>query len=194
MAATKRKTLRLKKAVPRQDVVKDQVPAKKVGLREKRYDAHSVSLSDLGASARAKRDGGIVIEAREVSVRGNVVIVGARAKYECLLDQLLDREIIEPVQYDAGVWLRSLYLRTRQSEGVSRYDDLGLDRDAGRSSYGPEMSDELAWNLRALRDTMLSLGVYWLPVRKLCCDDSMPASRRALAEGLSALAKLRGFS
>ena len=55
------------------------------------------------------------------------------------------------------------------------------------------MSDELAWNLRALRDTMLSLGEHWLTLRRLCCDDRMPRSRRAIVESLSALAKLRGF-
>ena len=157
------------------------------------FSAGEMNLSDLGASARARHHGGVVIEAREVSVQGNVVMVGAKAKYECLLDHLLDSEVIEPVLYDAGVWLRSLYLRTRQSEGVSRYGDLGYDRDAGRTSYGPEMSDEQAWNLKVLRDTMLSMGAHWAAVRRLCCDDRMPASRQALTDGLSELAKLRGF-
>ncbi|WP_282608899.1 hypothetical protein [Pelagibius sp. Alg239-R121] len=152
-----------------------------------------LTASDMGVSARARHNGGILVEARSVSVQGNVVMVGAKARYECLLDQLLDQEVIKPELYDAGVWLRSLYLRTRVSEGVSRYGDLGFDRDGGRSSFGPEMSDELAWNLRVLRDTMLSLGGHWASLRKLCCDDQMPASRRTLNDGLSALAKLRGF-
>lgn len=193
MKASGRRILRLTKPTGRPLPAAETLPAKLSDERRKSFDENDMKLSDLGTNARATRDGGVVIEAREVSVQGNVVIVGARAKYECLLDQLLDREIIEPPLYDAGVWLRSLHLRTRQSEGVSRYGDLGLDRDAGRTSYGPEMSDELAWNLRALRDTMLSLGVHWAPVRRLCCDDSMPTSRRALVDGLSALAKLRGF-
>ncbi|TQV80859.1 hypothetical protein [Denitrobaculum tricleocarpae] len=128
-----------------------------------------------------------------MSVQGNILMLGARAKYECLLDQLLDQEVIAPELYDAGVWLRSLYLRTRSNEGVARYGDLGFDRDGGRSSFGPEMSDELAWNLRAMRDTMLSLKEHWFTLRRLCCDDRMPRSRRAVIEGLSALAKLRGF-
>ena len=152
-----------------------------------------LDVSDFGARNRAFHHGGVVVEVRETSVQGNVVMVGARAKYECLLDQLLDRDVITPELYDAGVWLRSLYLRTRCSEGVSRYGDLGFDRDGGRSGYGPEMSDELAWNLRALRDTMLSLREHWLTLRRLCCDDRMPRSRRATVESLSALAKLRGF-
>ncbi len=152
-----------------------------------------LNVSDFGARNRAYHDGGIVVEAREVSVHGNLVMVGARAKYECLLDQLLDHEVIAPELYDAGAWLRSLYLRTHGSEGVSRYGDVGFDRDGGRSSYGPEMSDELAWNLRTLRDTMISVRAHWPALRRLCCDDRMPGSRLAVVEGLRALAKLRGF-
>lgn len=197
MASSGRTTLRLTKPGPIREAATKARHERKGEREETGYQdrGHFVDpgVADLGVSARASRNGGVVIEAREVSVQGNVVIVGARAKYECLLDQLLDREVIEPALYDAGVWLRSLHLRTRQSEGVSRYGDLGLDRDAGRNSYGPEMSDEQAWNLRALRDTMMSLGVHWQPVRTLCCDDRMPVSRRALKEGLRALAQLRGF-
>lgn len=155
--------------------------------------SHILNVSDFGTRNRAFHGGGIVVEAREMSAHGNLVMVGARAKYECLLDQLLDQEVIAPELYDAGVWLRSLHLRTRSSEGVSRYGDMGLDRDGGRSSYGPEMSDELAWNLRAMRDTMLSVKEHWPSLRRLCCEDRMPRSRRAVVEGLRALAKLRGF-
>ena len=149
--------------------------------------------SDLGAQDRARHSGGIVVEPRMVSAAGDSVMVGARARYECLLDCLLDREIIAPELYDAGVWLRALYLRTCNSEGVARYGDLGAERNAGQGSFGPEISDEQAWNLRALRDTMLSLGMHWTPVRKVCCEDRMPGSRKALVAGLQALARLRGF-
>lgn len=163
------------------------------GREQQNLNSDIINVSDFGARNRAYHQGGIVVEVREVSVHGNLVMVGARAKYECLLDQFLDQEAITPELYDAGVWLRSLHLRTRCSEGVSRYGDVGFDRDGGRSSYGPEMSDELAWNLRTLRDTMLSLKEHWPSLRRLCCDDRMPRSRRAVVEGLRALAKLRGF-
>lgn len=193
MAASGRKTLRLAKSLKLDETAVSEAAGKQGACSGRPVAERDRNFSDLGASARATRDGGVVIEAREVSVQGNVVIVGARAKYECLLDRLLDHEIIEPPLYDAGVWLRALHLRTRHSEGVSRYGDLGFERDAGRLSYGPEMSDEMAWNLRALRDTMLALGTCWPAVRKLCCDDQMPVSRLAMLDGLTALARLRGF-
>lgn len=157
------------------------------------FENEILKVSDFGAASRAGHDGGVVIETRELTVQGNIVSVGARARYECQLDRLLEKEMIAPELYDAGIWLRSLYLRSHHSDGVSRYGDLGFDRDGGRSSHGPEMSDELAWNLRALRDTMLSLKAHWPCLRRLCCDDRMPGSRRAIVDALQALAKLRGF-
>lgn len=117
-------------------------------------------------------------------------VLRARAKYACLLDVLHDcGDLGEGPpgarRYDAGLWLRRLYLRTHDEHVIWRYDTLGRDQS--------EMSDELAAAHALYRRTMLAMGPEFGVLRQVCCDDR-PGRLSLLQRALDRLADWRGIA
>lgn len=109
-------------------------------------------------------------------------------KHECLLDVLHDcgdlgAPGIGARRYDAGLWLRRLYLRTHDERVIWRYDTLGRDQS--------EMSDEMAAAHGLYRRTMLAMGPEFGVLRQVCCDDR-PRQLSYLLRALDRLADWRG--
>ena len=116
-------------------------------------------------------------------------ILRARAKYSCLLDVLMDcgdlgESTVAARRYDAGIWLRRLYIRTREPSVVGAYGH--------QSAAAYEMSDELAAAHSLYRRTMLAMGPEFGVVRQVCCDDR-PGRLALLTRALDRLANWRGL-
>ena len=98
-------------------------------------------------------------------------------KNECELDRMLatgrlgDKDDAER-RHKAGMWLRTLYLKTHATEGVMRYHD---------------------WNKRCYRDTWRALGDHWRALYTVCCLDKRSQEPLALRDALDALADHRGM-
>lgn len=144
---------------------------------------------DHGTRERWAHGGGMELE--ETIVAG---LHRARAKYECLLDVLHARGDLGSARdatrrYDAGLWLRRLYLRTHKRTVGSRYDVVDRDK-IGRQQT--EMSDDLAVAHRLYRRTMLAMGSDFGVLRLVCCDDR-PSRLNLLHRALDRLADWRGM-
>jgi len=144
---------------------------------------HAVG-SDLGPPERWARGGLAVEETMQAGVRR------ARAKYECLLDLLLERGGLGEGRdarrrYDAGLWLRQLYQRTHDGAAIQRYDTLGRDQ--------AEISDAEAAALDLYRRTLLAMGPAFGVLRRVCCDDRPVPPNGGLRACLDRLADWRGM-
>ena len=113
-----------------------------------------------------------------------------RAKDECALDVMLETERLgwpenAGRRYDAGLWLRQLYLKLHKSDGISRYS---------KESWGRgEISEQVAWNWKCYLDTMAALKGHWSRLYALCCNNQQPMDRHweATIDALDALADHR---
>lgn len=126
-----------------------------------------VSLYATPERARKFREG--VIEPRETGSAGNVILTGMRELQECRLDILyrtdkLGREDDARRRYNAGMWLRHLYLKTHRTKGVGSYSPT--------HGGGGEMSDVQAWNFKCYQDTANDLRKVWPLLERLCCEDN----------------------
>ena len=111
-------------------------------------------------------------------------------KAECELDRMLAKGRLgarddAERRHKAGMWLRTLYLKTHATEGVMSYHDAGRDQS--------EMSDEMDWNTRCYRDTWRELDGYWRLLYPVCCLDHRSQEPLALVDALDALADHRGM-
>ena len=110
---------------------------------------------------------------------------------ECQLDRMYhqgrlgDQEHEGKRRYDAGMWLRKLYLKTHPTEGVMGYHDAGKDQG--------EMTDQMAWNLKCFMDTARHMGLYWRHLDQVCCMNCGYGTVDTLLEALDALADHRGM-
>lgn len=137
---------------------------------------------------RVKKGREIVIEPRETASAGNVVMTGQRELQECALDILFrNGRLGQPKEarsrYNAGYWLRELYLKTHPSEGVGAYSI--------RLESSGEMTDEMAWNLKTYQDTATDLRRHWRILEQVCCEDHAQGNPLPIWEALDALAELR---
>ena len=163
---------------------------RKAGPRERSGRLQrSAAEPDHGTRERWAQSGGLELE--ETIVAG---VRRARARYECLLDVLYARGDLgggpEAVRrYDAGLWLRRLYLRTHKRTVASRYETTNRDL-VGRQLA--EMSDELAYAQALYRRTLLAMGPDFGVLRSVCCDDR-PSRLSLLLRALDRLADWRGL-
>lgn len=137
---------------------------------------------------RQKKGVEIVIEAADRGSSGNVIITRQRELQECALDTLYRKGALGKGdearwRYNAGFWLRELYLNTHPSEGVGAYS-IRLE------STG-EMTDEMAWNLKAFQETATELMPHWRVLEQLCCENHAQANLAPIIRGLDALRDLR---
>jgi hypothetical protein len=145
-----------------------------------------VSLYCTPERARQARE--LVIEPRETESAGNVIATGQRELQECALDVLyrndrLGHPDLARTRYNAGYWLRELYLKTHPSEGVGAYS-IRLE------STG-EMSDDMAWNLKCYQDTAKDMKRHWRVLEQVCCEDRGLGNPIPIWDALDALADLR---
>lgn len=137
---------------------------------------------------RQKKGLEIVIEAADRGSSGNVIITRQRELQECALDTLYRKGRLGSKdearwRYNAGFWLRELYLNTHPSEGVGAYSI--------RLESSGEMTDEMAWNLKAFQDTATDLKRHWRVLERLCCENHIQANLAPVLDALDALRDLR---
>lgn len=147
-------------------------------------------MADHGTPERTRQLGGTILEVRIAASDGGTILTGSRARYECLLDILQERGLLgvpdaAEARYRAALWFRRLYQRTHGQRMV--FDYAGLDRDRGHG----DMSDALAWNLRAYGDTMRDLGANGPEIERVCGEDRVPRDIVKLRAALDILVKRR---
>ncbi|CAB4176196.1 hypothetical protein UFOVP1672_77 [uncultured Caudovirales phage] len=130
----------------------------------------------------------LVIEPREAGRAGNVIMTGQRELQECSLDVLYRTDKLGPskqaiARYNAGFWLRQLFIKTHKSAGVGSY--------AQRTNGSGEMSDVVAWNFKCYQEVATELGGSWRPLEVLCCDDRISSNITPAINGLDRLSELR---
>lgn len=159
--------------------------AAKVLRREANGRAQRGPVEPLMPTPERIAKGGVIdlVETMQAGVRC------ARVKHECLLDVLRDCGDLGKGQeatrrYDAGLWLRRLYLRTHEPVVVGAYGD--------QTAAAYEISDELAAAHSIYRRAMLALGPEFGALRQVCCQDQ-PARLDTLKRGLDRLANWRGI-
>lgn len=152
---------------------------------------------DTGPREREQRNGGIEIAPRQVLDAGGLTMsVGARAKFECVLDVLLERGLLAGTQgsrddrkniarsrFDAGIRLRRLFLDAGLV-GVKAFDP---EASRGKAT---EMSDAQALARREFNALMKRLGPYGTIALAPCCFDQMPDNDRWLGNVRRALDEL----
>lgn len=113
--------------------------------------------------------------------------------HECQLDRMyhtgrLGGGRTAEDRYDAGCWLRSLYVTTHNvSEGVADYDGIGHDQS--------DPSDAQAWNLKVFMDTTQAMKGHWVPLEQVCCmDNEWRYNSDMLWNALDFLAEYRGIT
>lgn len=140
----------------------------------------------------------MVIEARDRGTAGNVIMTGQTELQECALDVLYRRgKLCRPDQdkriardrYNAGMWLRELYVETHPTDGVCAYS-VRID-GLSNSGSGYEMSDAEAWNLKAYQDTAKDLRSVWRILEQVCCEDILLANLPPVWAALDKLSELR---
>jgi hypothetical protein len=142
---------------------------------------------------RVRHSREMIIEPRETESAGNVVMTGQRELQECALDILLRNDRLGRKgsdearwRFNAGMWLRELYLKTHPSEGVGAYSI--------RLESSGEMTEEMAWNLKAYQDTATDLKRHWRILEQVCCEDHAQGNPTPIWNALDALYELReGF-
>ena len=114
---------------------------------------------------------------------------------ECSLDTMYHRGHLGGHQedakrrYDAGMWLRELYLRLHASVGVAAYHDAW----SKFQDISSNLSDVDAWNLKCLAETRHFMGSHWRPLDAVCIMDRRYARPwPKLQEALDILAEYRG--
>lgn len=149
---------------------------------------------DTGPRERENRNGGIEIAPRQVLDAGGLTVsVGARARFECVLDVLLGNKLLDGTQgsredrknigrsrYDAGMRMRRLFI-TAGLVGVRAYDP---EATRGKAL---EISDDQAVARRDFNALMRKLGPYGTIASGPCCFDVMPSNDRYLANVCRAL-------
>lgn len=130
----------------------------------------------------------LVIEPRETGSAGNVILTGQRELQECALDVLYRNGRLGAGddarwRFNAGFWLRELYLKTHPSEGVGAYSI--------RNESSGEITDEMAWNLKAFQDTAMDLKRHWRILEQVCCEDHAQGNPEPIWNALDALYDLR---
>lgn len=114
-----------------------------------------------------------------------------RVKDECVLDVLLESEKLgwpenSMRRYDAGIWLRQLYLKTHDEQGVSSYQRQSIHGTG-------ELSAQLKWNTQCYYETAIALKPHWRRLYAVCCENKLPQQRTlwATIDALDALADHR---
>ena len=133
---------------------------------------------------RIKHSREMIIEPRETESAGNVVLTGQRELQECGLDVLLRNGRLGAngdarARYNAGMWLRELYLKTHPSEGIGAYSI--------RLESSGEMTEEMAWNFGCYQDTVKAMGRHWRILEQVCCEDHAQGNRQPILDALDAL-------
>jgi len=145
--------------------------------------------TDVGTKERGQHNGGVILTTRTVTEGGIETSVGAKATFECVLDQLLgrkasegqlmgtqgtrsDREAVAHSRYIAGMRLRRLFT------------DAGLvgvaAKDPNRSPGKGEISDKRDQALKEYHRIIRSLGPAWGPQASAwCCHANEPPTTEA---------------
>jgi hypothetical protein len=145
---------------------------------------------------RMKKGREMVIEARDRGSAGNVIVTGQTELQECALDVLYRRKKLGGPRdardrFNAGMWLRTLYVETHPSDGVGAYS-VRLDGMSGSSER--DLTDAEAWNLKAYQDTAKDLHSVWRILEQVCCDNIVLANLPPVWAALDRLRELReGF-
>lgn len=133
----------------------------------------------------------MVITVRDRGSAGNVISKGHRELQECALDVLYRNGRLGPAKlarerFNAGYWLRQLYLKTHPSAGVGAYS-IKVETVSGE----PEMTEAEAWNFRCYQDTAREMGRHWRILEQVCCEDHSLSVLSALWTALDKLYESR---
>lgn len=149
--------------------------------------------NDYGPAWRYQH-GNIIPREDGIDPRGDRV-VHSREAFDCPLDKLFATGRLgggdkAGRRYNAGIWLRSLFLTAGIAPRVGMaYNVLGSRNGGGDS----EAQD---WNRKCYNDTLRDLRKWSMVLQSVCCYDNYPRSAgmsELLIEGLDALADLRGM-
>ena len=160
---------------------------------------------DMGTPERALQNGGLVRGGRVHTGAGIVLHEGTAAKVECVLDALRttgllngheggfdDRRAVGRSRYDAGLWLRSIFLRA----GLNSVQAMDVSRKTGNPiGAAGELSDEAARARQKYNRLIRELGPFAETVTAFVCFDTIKRGGQYLAmlrKGLDRLCSLKG--
>lgn len=139
----------------------------------------------------------LVIEARDRGTAGNVIATGQKELQECALDVLYRRGKLGPNdvardRYNAGMWLRELYVETHPSAIASYSVKLeGLSGQVERPISEKDIGDTEDWNFKCYQDTARDLKSVWRILEQVCCEDIVLANLPPVWDALDKLRALR---
>jgi hypothetical protein len=152
---------------------------------------------------RVRHSREMIIEPRETESAGNVVMTGQRELQTCALDVMhrngllvrpADRKDEARWRFNAGCWLRDLYLKTHPTDGVGAYRvRLEGEKDfiMRPTPETPVLLGDNDWNFQCFMDTTRDLKAHWRILEQVCCEDVAPTAVEPVRAALDALLALR---